>query len=578
MFLKITNKGTVSRKYYELIGATNKRGKWDDPNIIGNKGSGAKLAPIPALRLGLEVAVSSSDVEGDYILKYETQKADLGNQTTEQIVFHYVGNGSFPSQLTTEAFQDWDKPIGDDKMKIFKAFREYIVNAWDEDKNFILEEVEEITQANISTTSVYITLTDEIREILTNLSRYFKILNGTEPLFSYFGEYSQIKKGDIYPKSDDSVVTRLFSQGVLVNCKNSDYYSTTFDYSLDDKDLLSEERIIKDFSKFVEGIGQMLAKLNDPEMIFQLFKALVKNDARLELQALGSLEHISSDIASLWRQVWKQYFGAKAVITANRSEIDLNAKDKGWTVINSLTSTFRNFLLKCGITNAADVVPTYSILKDQEEKPKFEEISLDSDQKKMFDEAYVIFLRYYSDAHKLPVYFYRPIDWTWKDAGGYCGKGDREFKEIWIAEKSLVSIKQILIILVHEGRHCLKKAGDYDRNFTQAADDQLVDMMLANPVPPVKNIWEAGLISARGILIPKRFIGQSVHVLVDGMEFRLKIGTGDGVSIMSSRLLEPIKGNVSQQRIVSKFQKLGCVSLPPSIIGQLPQQLTLEIR
>lgn len=577
MYLKITNLGKVSRKYYELIGASNKRERWNDSSIIGNKGSGAKLAPIPALRLGLEVAISSSDSEGNYILQYKTQNADLGDgRTQKQIVFDYVGNGSFPSQLTLDAFQDWDKPIGDDKMRIFKAFREYIVNAWDEDKDFTLEEVEEISQSKPGTTCVYITLNGEIREILDNLSRYFKILNETKPVFSYLGEYSEVRKGDIYPKSDDGI-TRLFSQGVLVDCKKSKYHSSIFDYSLDDKGLLSEERIIKDSSKFVEGIGQMLAKLDDFELIFQLFKALVKNEARLELQALGSVDHISSDIAVLWKQAWKQYFGAKAVITANKPEVDLNAKDSGWTVISdSLTSTFRNFLLKCGITNAKDVVPTYS--KDPEEKPLFEEILLKPEQQVLFDEAYAIFLRYYPDAHKFPVHFFRPLVWTMNDSGGHCGKGDREFKEIWIAEKSLVSVKQILTILVHEGRHCLKKAGDYDRTFTQAADVQLVEMMLANAIPPVKNEWQAGLVSGRGILVPKRFVGQSVHILVDGIEFRLKIGSGDGVSVMSAKLPKPVRGNVSQQRIVSKFQKLGCVALPQSIIGQLPQQLALEMR
>src|SRR5206468_2110153 len=124
----------------------------------------------------------------------------------------------FPSQLTLDAFRDWDRPIGDDVMKVFKALREYIANAWDEDKAFTLEFVEAVTQAAPETSAVYITATDEIRHVLAHLPRYFKFLSTEKPLLADY-------LGAVFAKSEPGN-TRLFSQGVLVECKKAEYCSS----------------------------------------------------------------------------------------------------------------------------------------------------------------------------------------------------------------------------------------------------------------------------------------------------------------------------------------------------------------
>lgn len=569
LFLKIENKGVVSRKYYELIGATNKRERWNDASVIGNKGSGAKLAVVPVLRLGLQVAVSSSDSLGDYILRYGTEEANLGDRTTQQIVFKYDGDGSFPSQLTLDAFQDWDKSIGDDDKKIFKALREYVCNAWDEDKNFTLREVEEIHQAKSGTTAIFLTITDEIQQVLANPTRYFKILSGCKPLASK--KYS----GAIYPKSEPGV-TRLFSQGVLVDCKKDEFYSTVFDYSLDDKYLLSEERIIKDFAAFVDGIGNLLSSVDDSEIVIELFQSAAKQQAKLEVWALEKIKNIPSQTAKIWKNAWHLHFGPKAVISGREKQVDQDAESRGFTVIRILPDGLERFLKRCGITCATDVVPMAS--KEKGEKPICELIGLDSEQQSRFNQAYSLFLRYYPQAKKFPVFFYRPTDWRMEDAGGHCGIGGKKYKEIWVAEKSLESVQKILTVLVHEGRHCLKQAGDYDREFTQEADYQLVALILANAVPPCKNEWQARVVQRRGILVPRRFIGQSVHILINETEIRFKFGQRETSCQMVTALSRNIEGMVSHNRRVTSFQKFGCVFLPEKILKQLPQTITMDIR
>lgn len=571
MYLKITNKGTVSRKYYELIGASNKRERFDDPSVIGNKGSGAKLAPIPILRLGLEVAVSSSDALGDYILHYKTEKADLGDREVTQIVFHYEGNGSYPSQLTTDAFRDWDKPIGDDGKKIFKALREYICNAWDEDKGFTLKKVETIGQADPGTTVVFLTLTGEIEQILETLPGYFKILGDIEPLFEKKGGYLSAN-GKIYPKSEEGV-TRLFSQGVLVDCKKSEYYATVFDYSLDDKNLLSEERIIKDFSRYVAGIGELLMDLENPELVLILFGAIMKREAKLELQAVENIKDPPRNAAKAFQTAWEMFFGKKAIIAVNNTQVDEDARFKGYNVVSNVPYGLVTFLRHCGITNSYDVAPRAR--EKEDDKPDFEVIKLNDDQQTKFNDAYSRFLRYYPEAKQYPVHFFKALDYRLKGSAGHCGEGIRQFKEIWIAECSLDSVKTILKVLVHEGRHCIKKAGDYDRIFTQAADDQIVDLLLANPNPPCKNEWQAKIIPGRGIILPKRFAGQSAHILIHDKEVRIKIGDNTQLSCL---LNQEVQGQMSQVRKVSGCGKLSSIFLPESVIRQLPQTVILNIQ
>lgn len=571
LFLKITNKGKVSRKYFELIGAGNKRERWEDASVIGNKGSGAKLAVVPILRLGLEVAVSSSDSSGAYILRYGTEEADLGDRITRQIVFKYDGSDSFPSQLTIDAFRDWDKPVGDDGMKVFKALREYICNAWDEDKQFTLEVVNEIHQAAAGTTSAFLTITDEIREILASSTRYFKILGGCDPL-------AENSSGAIYPKSQPGV-TRLFSQGVLVDCKEGEWQSTAFDYSLNGKQLLSEERIIKDFMAFVDVIGSLLSAIDNPGIVVNLFSSTAKNEARLEVHALERIKYVPPQTAKIWKTAWQLHFGrsgCKAVISGHNKQIDMDAENRGFTPIYNLPAGLEEFLKRCGITCAADVVPRVS--ENKEEKPAFVLIELDREQQSWFNGAYSIFLRYYPQAKEFPVFFYRPTDYRMKGTGGHCGNGDRQYKEIWISEESLGSVSEILTALTHEGRHCLKKAGDYDRAFNQEADYQLVALMLTNPVPPHKNEWRAEVVQQRGILVPHRFIGQNVHVLVNGKEMRFKFGEGETSCQMSASFPAGIKGVVGQNRRVTGFRRFGCVFLPENILKQLPSSVVLEIR
>jgi hypothetical protein len=572
-YLKITNNGTVSRKYLELLGASDKRERFEDSSVIGNKGSGAKLAPIPAMRMGMEVVVSSADIEGPYLLRYETQKADLGNREMQQVVFNYIGHSKFPSQLTTDAFRDWDAPIGDDKMRTFKILREYVCNAWDEDKGFTIEKVNEISLAEEGKTSVYISINEEIEEMLGNITRYFKFISGCKPVH-VSTEWGG--KGSIFEKSQPQV-TRLFSQGVMVDCKSYSGYSSLYDYSLDDKHLLSEERVIKDFSEYVNGIGSLLVSIRSQETIHVILLGMIKEKANLEMDALERIKNVPYEAAAMFRNAWQEIYGDKSILPSGTMQVDGDAEALGFTLIRGLDSSLRKFLQRCGISSARDVAPSS---RNEKNEPTFKELQIDQleeDRKAFFNRAHGLFLKYYPDAKQFTVHIFRPVGWQFERAGGHCGEGPRRFREIWINESSLKSVRDILEILLHEARHCLTKAEDYDRRFTQAADAELVEFMLSNATPPKKNIWVAEVIPGRGIIFPRRFVGSNAQVFVSEREIFIRF-CGEGVSTQIAHMLEkPVEGRLTQSRKVTRHNKMGCVFLPQSILECLPQKLEVII-
>ena len=88
-----------------------------------------------------------------------------------------------------------------------------------------------------------------------------------------------------------------------------------------------------------------------------------------------------------------------------------------------------------------------------------------------FLKAFAIFAKQFPDRAGSPIVFYRPLDEKARKAAGFT-RGD----QIWIAIKeddSLPETVEVFKTLVHESRHVATKAGDYDRKFVNAADDEI---------------------------------------------------------------------------------------------------------
>ncbi|HTK04527.1 MAG TPA: hypothetical protein VL500_02995 [Candidatus Eisenbacteria bacterium] len=499
-YLRISNRGSLNRKYLELIGLSTKRDRKADESVIGHKGSGTKLSAVAALRLGLDVAIASTDRWGRYLLTFDVEQIDIDGTAARQIHFNYANvvpgakipqSMRYPSGMVLEAFQDWDSAIGDDDKKSFKVLREFVCNAIDADRQCRIDVVDVPAFAADGETAVYLKYTEEIRKILLEVDRYFKFLSKVKPVFnvpaigSIFPKSEPGEKGGLFSK-EKSAKTRLFVQGVLVDCSDAYYRASLYDYSMHEKTLVSEERIIKNFSEYLSAVARLYGQVTDLEICKTVLAAIATGNAKLEEQALGQIDAIIPASKKVWLKVVHGLFGEKLAVSSGNSSVDKDCDQiMGYTVIGSASTYLRHFYAKLGLPKASDLVPTVK------ENMKFSLVAyrdLDADSRARFQQAFERFATYFPERAGLPIVFYHPLEENFRKIAGFSGIGDTKYKEIWIATATATSLKDseedLFHTLLHEGRHCETKADDYDRAFVRRADKEVIGLVYGRVLPP----------------------------------------------------------------------------------------------
>jgi len=480
MYLKISNRGTFNRKFLELIGLTSKRDKMHDLSVIGFKGSGAKLAAVAALRLGLKVAIASSDHLGRYLLTYDVEEVDIGNgQMAKQIFFNYDPCGMrdgqeyalrYPSQMTIDAFADWDEAIGDDDKAAFKVLREFVCNASDSgDYSFELVEKPECAEAGM--TAVYLLYTDKIQAVFARPERYFKFVYVKKPVEPLF---TAPAVGSIYPRSD-SLRTRLFVLGVLVDCTSYSWRSSIFDYSLFKKTLISEERVVKSYHEYTAELGRLFSELTDSALAARILLGVEQRSGMIEESALGAVSKVPAESRRAWLEAAHAVFGQKIAVASGNQQTDSDADQVyGYHIVARGNFSLAHFLRNIGVPDAKLIVP--AVIEDDEYRLiRFDD--LDEASRERFNLAFSLFARHFPGSVRLPIVLYEPLSERLRACAGFAGSGTECFEEIWIAAPSpteLPSTESLLSTLVHEARHCLTRAGDYERAFVNKADEEIV--------------------------------------------------------------------------------------------------------
>ncbi len=502
-YLKISNRGSFNRKFLELIGLTTKRGQIDNSAVIGFKGSGTKLAPVAALRLGLNIAIASSDYLGRYLLKYETEEVDVDGLKARQVYFHYDPAGEkdgkpfaerHPSQMTLDAFPDWDQPIGSDGSAAFKVLREYVCNAYDSGE-FHLGVAEEPELAPAGETAVYLQYTPAIEAIFAEPTRYFKFIYAKKPERPIC---SVPDIGDVYAKSEPEK-TRLFVLGVLVECSEHFWQESLYDYSLQAKTLISEERVIKSFYDYQRELGRLFSRLTDRAVAAAVLQGTAAMSAAVEDSALGYAEELTDDSRVCWSAAARSIFGAKACVGSGKEVVDKDARQMyGYNVVSTESAHLGKFLIRLGLPKASDIVPASNKVEENEDYILLDYPVFDEPSRQRFEQAFGLLVKHFPARGKWPIIFYLPLTDQLKAAAGYAGLDGRSCEEVWIAAKTvrtLGSVADLLRVLVHETRHCETKADDYDRRFVGRSDDEIVQLIFreagldhydeATPLPPL---------------------------------------------------------------------------------------------
>lgn len=277
----------VSRLALEKLGLSTKR---DNPDTIGQFGSGIKFAPIAALRNGWEWVFVGHDNRGSYQMRYVVR-----NEDGIDCVWYDYGNETKPSSFTIGAGQlSWTDP--------FQIIREPIANAIDGVSEYggewSIEIVDKIEKALPFCFDVYITAAPELINIVDNLDLYFS--TNREVVHSYASDR-------VFSKID--AATRVYSQDVLVY--KDENINSVFDYWFS-RIALNEERTVKSQYDLAWRVCSIVRSLT-PELVAQVIKRSI-NDLCFEWSDYVVTSYNESVFISDWDEVFKDIFGDDAVI------------------------------------------------------------------------------------------------------------------------------------------------------------------------------------------------------------------------------------------------------------------------
>ncbi len=504
-YLRIKNRGECPRIFLTLLGATTKNDRMGDVTQGGWFGSGTKYAPIAALNLGIAVAVTSRDDGGGYLMRYTVEEKALSpGRVVQQVILnitaHDGSRSSVPTAFTLDACKNWKEPIGDDGMKAFRVLREYLRNAVDADpEGFVIEEVDACEWPAKGWTHVYLSASSEIRAMLRAPERYFKYVDpDVRPPLAHVGN------GTIYPRSDPDR-TRLFSLGTLAFCSADARLRSRHDYSINVKfghqgrPLLTEERTFSELSLVYIEIKKMLASWKDAAALTDLLMAMMAGEASLEAQALQYYEPCDKPAAPEWLEAWRRVYGAEAVISSNPYADEWVRYTSGGRIPVAVPLIgLRNFLMACGVKEAAECVP--GMVAGQEFRPVVE---LEDWEIERLVIARKIMHEEFPESRAYGVQVFEPLTERMRGMLGFAACSTKP-PALYVQRACLRSWDTLIATLVvHECRHGRTGVDDAKREFVDRADRDIANLLMDKhglphePEPKVKDIALLSVIPAK---------------------------------------------------------------------------------
>ena len=489
-YIKITNQADhVPRLYLELLGVSTKR---DDDNLIGQFGSGTKFAPIHALRRGWEWISTGFDSLGAYTMSYGVNDDNADGIEVVQFVYE-DSDGNITKKDSSYSMGagelGWNHP--------FQIFREAFANALDahyeNGSEYSLDITNRVFEPVEGEFSVYLTADDAMIDIVENFDNYFS-LDREDSIFS------DSKGNRVFTKlpdeSDDGGV-RIYHKGVLVYGPElgGSNINSLFDYDLRHVEL-NEERTLKDIStNEIYAIAQSIGgNLYYDSGCNAIVAHILRNTRYREECWEWRSSHAwqipswmdlvdKKDIASFGKvfidQTKDRYCDvnypmiafAKAD-NAGYAEVELRLKERGYRVL-PVTQAMYNLL---GSTGAEDNLDK-NILGEEYEN---EFVELAVEDKKFFDLAHSTLLAYDMNIINYPIKFIKTTDRNEHILGKAAPGKNGEPDLILINESAVKSrnIKTLLATLVHELDHFLTQEDDNTREFRDAADERLGDLLL----------------------------------------------------------------------------------------------------
>lgn len=447
-FVKITNPaGDIDRRWLEKLGISSKR---DDESTIGQFGSGAKFAPIAALRKGIRWITVAKDVDGPYTMEYVAREVD-GIET----VFYKYGDIEKESSFTVDAgLLSWDED--------FQIFREAFANAVDSGEEYSIDMVDEIEDYEEGFVSVYLSAHPAVVDIIKDFNKYF--LFKRTPIV-------ELEYGSVYDNHEPNT-TFMYNKGVLVDQRSFDlgFQINSFDWGF--KTLtLNEERRIRHYWEVEDKIAKILINMPDDQHGDKFVTQCIENEPAefthvLNTYSIGDDER-SIPKTKVWMNAWVRIFGEDTIPlpkSAGSEVVCENLRIAGYR--SRFTSVVLSQLLyNSGIPRPQDLLGDKSNIKT---------VECPSEHVKVLEHAMRTVSRYDSRIEKYKISIM-------EDPGnlGLAVMGQGE-EEIFISVDCLdLGFRKIVGTLVHELDHVNSGVSDQDyRKFRNLADERIVELML----------------------------------------------------------------------------------------------------
>lgn len=351
-YIKITNVSeNVSRLSLEKLGLSTKR---NNPDTIGQFGSGIKFAPIAALRNGWEWWFVGNDERGPYHLQY-IKKEDQGIDC----IFYDYGDDLKPSSFTIDAGSlSW--------VDAFQIYREAVSNAMDGAKemyrpdDWSVDIVDEVDSAVHGEFSVYITAAPEIMKIYNNHDVYFS------------------NNRDVILENNTIKILEPNDLDIRVYCHDVQVFTTDqpaiFHYCFDSIDL-NEERTVKYDFMIAARIEQAWSYLEDTDAIERILRCCVNDIGYYEFSSkMFSYSNVRHPLS--WINSFSNLYGDNAVII-NKSLVEYGIENTlrihGYNPVFIKDENAYELLKKIGIPNALEKLGEevqYEIVGEAKDYPK----------------------------------------------------------------------------------------------------------------------------------------------------------------------------------------------------------------
>lgn len=447
-FVRIRNKADfVDRRRLEKLGISTKR---DDSDTIGQFGSGAKLAPIAALREGIRWVTVASDENGPYVMEYVSKDVD----GIDTIFYKYHDQYEKESSFTVDAgVLSWDDN--------FQIFREAFSNALDEkeyriDRDVVVEDKFEHCPGYVD---VYLSEHDAVNYVLDHFDWFF-LVDKTPILTTPSGSvYTPSRKG----------CSRIFNKDVFVlNLPEEDVSGgQTFDWGFSDLELNEERRVKSEYS-VERAIIRVLSEVPDSDDGRNFVSSVFDKEPNEFVSFVSYSVEIMSKYPSVWADVWIERFGEKA-IPVIKDDILFETIKSNLRALNysacAVSKTLYSILVKAGVASPMEILGG---------KANISVIECPATYKEMFDHALRTVARYDSRISDIPVKIME---------SGPNGLGlhvsHRGKSEIFVSVMALEQgFRCVVETLVHELDHALYGYKDMSREFRDVADKRICDLLL----------------------------------------------------------------------------------------------------